>query len=158
MNTAQKMSDEGIKAFGEFADKEMFVIPLDKLQKGWNVKTNFHNALNCFTPMALNVPAGWYAEILVNPCKQFSFTHMNVLKQILRQATGRAMNLTPGVYSGYIVAIETIIYEFALLWDAAIERFELEYAVAPDKEVHLVDISGFTGSANAVDPTPIEEA
>lgn len=144
MQQNRKMSDEGVKAFGEYADATMFVIPKDKLPKTFDVKTAFHAALNCFSPKALNVPNGWYAEMLIHKCDEFTLTHMNLLKQILPQATGRAMGIMPRQYSAYIAACDMIFYDYSLVWNAAIERFEAEYP-APTEEskesATVIDIS-----------------
>lgn len=138
------MTDEGVKLFGEYADKEMFVIPKDKLPQGFEVKDFIHKALNCFSPLSLRVPTGWYAEMLTHKCDKFTLTHMNLLKQILLQATGRAMNVQPRQFAAYIMAMDIIFYEFLQIWNAAIEKFESEYPAPVEEakqETNIIDIS-----------------
>jgi hypothetical protein len=133
----RKISDEGAKAFQEFADKTMYEIPADKLPSGYNFTDTVHRALNCFSPVALRVPTGFMIEMLSNKITSVSYTNFNILKQIVVQATGRAMNMQPKQYAQFLQVMEVLNADFGELWNAAIAEHEEKYPFIDVTEVEI---------------------
>lgn len=133
----RKISDEGASAFQEFADKKMYEIPADKLPSGYNFTDTVHRALNCFSPVALRVPTGFMIEMLSNKITSVSYTNFNILKQIVVQATGRAMNMQPKQYATFLQVMEILNADFGELWNTAIAEHEEKYPFIDLTEVEV---------------------
>jgi len=136
----RKMSEEGLKLFAEECDKLIFEIPMDKLGD-FDFIASFKAALNAFSPQALRIPPTWYSEMLLSKKTAFRYTDMNIINQILPQATGKAMGLQPRQYAKYIHSVDIIRHEWSLVWNALVEEFENKYAEAPKPEVVEIDTS-----------------
>lgn len=147
----RKISDEGAKLFNEFIAKEIYTIPQDKLPKQYSFKGAVRHALNCVSPAAIGVPPAFMIEMLSIDCKTFTLQTFHILKQIMAQATGRAMGLQPTQYCEYIQVLEIINEDFAKVWNATIERFETEYPYV-DEPV-LVEVEHKTESKTIEFPT-----
>jgi hypothetical protein len=123
----RKISDEGAKLFNEFIAKEIYEIPKNKLPEKYSFKNSVRHALNCVSPAAIGVPPAFMIEMFSIDCKTFTLQTFHILKQIMAQATGRAMGLQPTQYCEYIQVLEILNEDFAKVWNGTIERFETEY-------------------------------
>lgn len=133
----RKISDEGAKAFQEFANTTMYEIPSDKLPSGYSFTDTVHRALNCFSPIALRVPTGFMIEMLSNKITSVSYNNFNMLKQIVVQATGRAMNMQPKQYAQFLQVMEVLNADFGELWNNAIAEHEEKYPYIELTEVQI---------------------
>lgn len=154
MQTQQKrkISDEGAKAFQEFANETMYEIPTDKLPSGYNFSDTVHRALNCFSPIALRVPTGFMIEMLSNKITTISYNNFNILKQIVVQATGRAMEMKPKQYAQFLQVMEILNADFGEKWNAAISEHEEKY---PFVDVVEVEIAPETPTKSNVIAMPV---
>jgi len=147
----RKISDEGAKAFNEFIAKEIYTIPVNLLPKQYSFKGAVRHALNCVSPAAIGVPPAFMIEMFSIDCKTFTLQTFHILKQIMAQATGRAMGLQPTQYCEYIQVLEILNEDFAKVWNATIERFEAEYPYIED--VQLVEVEHKTEGKTIEFPT-----
>ena len=134
----RKISDEGAKAFNEFIAKEIYTIPTNLLPKQYSFKAAVKQALNCVSPAAIGVPPAFMVEMLSIDCKTFTLQTFHILKQIMAQATGRAMGLQPTQYCEYIQVLEILNEDFAKVWNDTIEKYETEYPFVD--EVQVIDV------------------
>jgi len=134
----RKISDEGAKAFNEFIAKEIYTIPVNLLPKQYSFKAAVKQALNCVSPAAIGVPPAFMVEMLSIDCKTFTLQTFHILKQIMAQATGRAMGLQPTQYCEYIQVLEILNEDFAKVWNDTIEKYETEYPFVD--EVQVIDV------------------
>ena len=153
----KKITDEGIAAFNKQVETEMFTIPVDKLPADFNVKDSFLRAMNCFSPLSLRVPDTWYVKVMESKFTEFSYSDMQVLKQILPQATGRAMNMQPKQYITFLKALAIITFEFSEVWNGLIKQYEENYPepvvedVPKERETTIIDISKAVQAAQSED-------
>lgn len=148
----RKISDEGVKAFHEFANTTMYEIPTDKLPSGYNFTDTVHRALNCFSAVALGVPTGFMIEMLSNKITTLSYNNFNMIKQILVQATGRAMEMKPKQYSQFLQVMDILNADFGEKWNAAIAEHELKY---PFNDVVEIEVEPETPTKSNVIAMPV---
>jgi len=135
------MSNEGLDAFNKFIRENYFHVSEQEIPA-----KQIRAALNTASPSALRAPEDMYARILKSKSKDLSLTiyEMQIVIQILPQATGKGMGLTPHSYGVYRENLIKLSERWGKEWNALIDEYIQQYPAPDEMEVTEIDASGKT--------------
>lgn len=137
----QKISNEGIDSFNKFIRENNFTVTEKEFPARYA-----RAALNTASPSALRAPIDMYIRILSSKDATLSLTlyEMQILIQILPQATGKGMAMTPDEYGKYLTKLQALSERWGKEWNALIDEYIQKYPAPDEIEVTEIDTTSKT--------------
>lgn len=91
-------------------------------------------AFNSFSPTILGVTGEDYANIMEVTDGRYTLAQMNILLQVLPQASGKGMAMAVDEYITFIRVVKRVSVHFAEVWDAIVKDIEGKYPLIEQEE------------------------